>query len=68
MKRSPVQRVNTMALGEALLYALTKRLYLRNLGQSEEMTQALANAMRMPTIAGSVSPRCSPPQNAMALK
>lgn len=33
-----------MALGETLLYALTKRLYLRNLGQSEEMTQALANA------------------------
>lgn len=31
-------------LGESLLYALTRRLYLRNIGQSQEMTQALASA------------------------
>lgn len=30
--------------GETVLYALTRRLYLRNMGQSQEMTQALANA------------------------
>ncbi len=33
-----------MKLAENLLYALSKRLYLRNMGQSQEMTQALTNA------------------------
>ncbi len=32
-----------MGIGESILYALTKRLYLRNMGQSEEMTQALSS-------------------------
>jgi SAM-dependent methyltransferase len=31
-------------LGENLLYALSKHLYLRNMGQSQEMTQALTKA------------------------
>jgi SAM-dependent methyltransferase len=33
-----------VSLGENLLYAVTKRLSNRNLGQSQEMTQALTNA------------------------
>ncbi len=33
-----------MNIGESVLYALTKRFYLRNPGQSQEMTQALATA------------------------